>query len=167
MWKLLSFHFQHFFPHMFMRFTEFSSMCFFVFTCCRFGITSSPASDQNINGQPSCSWLFGFPCLSGKLKIPLSLLPPVSRAPFGAYFISLNSCNFPAITAWPCGFRTWSNTSRSRNMNLAQRPSLRNEWSTSLSTSPWKIKCIAKDTTSMTSKFRSGGQVNYWFALLI
>lgn len=74
-------------------------LCFSVFTCCRYGITSLPASGQNINGRPSCSWLFGFLCRSGNLKKKkTSLLSTVSRAPFGAYLISLDSHNFPATT---------------------------------------------------------------------
>lgn len=69
------------------------------------------------------------------------------------YFICPDSQNVTAITVWRCGSRTWSSTSRSRNMNHAQRPSPRSEWSTSLLTSRWKTKCISKDTTSTTSKW--------------
>lgn len=45
-----------------------SKLCVFLFTCCRLGTTSLPASAQNINGPLSCSWLFGLPCLSGRVQ---------------------------------------------------------------------------------------------------
>lgn len=131
----------------------------FSFTCCRCGITFLPASALSINGQLSCSWLFGFPCLSGKepQNRSVRLLPQKPWA-----FLSSVQFVSTAITVWLCGSQTWSSTSRNRNTIQRQRLSLKKEWSMSRLTSPWKTKCIAKDTTSMTSKSLLSFSILFW-----